>query len=199
MRKLALLLILLILAACGGDDDDNGDNGDNGDGQSNPPVSSADFSFTVSGADERTVTEEDGTIAYTVLDVSELEAANIPTRHELFMYEGSFSADLHQVTIMLPPDVEPGSYELTGQAALMQEDAFIASYSAIEGGETIADSVSREFGQNVSGTLTITAAGDSISGSFDFNADFTDFTESGEISETVTVRGEFVDVPLMTG
>ncbi|MFW5748001.1 MAG: hypothetical protein ACOCYT_00150 [Chloroflexota bacterium] len=60
MRKYlysVLILVMLIVAACGGGEDDGSE------GDTAALATGATFSFGVTGADERTVTQQDGTTA----------------------------------------------------------------------------------------------------------------------------------------
>jgi len=194
---LALLLIIAV-AACGDDDDTTTDD-------SQAPAAGVDqaassgggsaFSVTVTGAQEESYTQAEGSINYSVFDLS--STMDAPVKNELIMFEGGLDPEvgLRQVSLLIPQETEAGTYDLQGSTAMFAEGTFAASFSANSGTE------SSEYGQNVEGTFTLDSVDDdTISGSFEFTADSVDFNDAGEtITETVEVSGEFSDVPLIGG
>ena len=146
----------------------------------------------MTGADEWTVTQDEGFVVYSVLDFSDTDI-NLPTRNELTFTEGSFGEEVRQLLISIPPGTEAGIYDFGNTLTdLLDETAFLASY--------FVDSpdVSESYEQNIEGSLTLDSVdGDTISGSFDFTAQIIDFSDTGEeITQTITVAGEFADVTL---
>ncbi len=155
-----------------------------------------DFTISVTGDSETTMQE--GIIVYTYFDGAGITRET----NELLIYEGSIPDEFRQVTIAFPVDLEPGTYPVSDLFAVMMDedsDAVVVEYTEFVGAETIMDSLSYSYDQNVDGTVTVDSIGEAISGSFAFTAESIEFQDDGtQTVRSVSVNGSFNDVPYIT-
>lgn len=109
-----------------------------------------------------------------------------PARIRLYLYEDT-PADLSRtgdaLTFDFPAGIQPGTYEIPNSVGVDMSTINIwAAYGTTDG-------VIANF-QSTGGILTITAAGATYSGQFEFTA-----ANPADPSQTITVTGSFADLP----
>ena len=190
---ISLIPLAFLLAACGGSDSptaaptdapaqDAPDVQEPADADDAPQLSAigdGTFEYAVSGAQELSIDGGQGVVVRN--PGMEVSGITIEPHIEIMLSNGSMSSELYMVLITTPPDTGTGTYELTDPS--MSADGFAAEYSYIN----MEDMDSADFMLNVSGTLTLTEAGDRYSGTFEFSADGGFGTED----DTVIVSGSF--------
>jgi hypothetical protein len=130
---------------------------------SGQPVPLHQYSVQVQGAVERD------------LAGGEIYYENNPVGRQIYLQKAGPGEDLLVLIVLLPPGERPGSYDMSAPELVS------SSYFETVGG------VSRQFYQNVQGTLNIRESGSAFSGALNFSAD-------GEAGR-VTVTGSFEQIP----
>lgn len=196
MRRLISVLIVLILAACGGSDDSPGQSvdQDQNQGQDNQVVSvSSDdlpayglevgaYTLNISGAVEGG-TGYTGTRTKVVTYSSYGTATNYEGNTVVMLYwDGVYNGTTYDVGIqlILRDGITPGTYEI-GNHIFGGDD--------VDGKLNFDDFDVQDFGENVSGTLTLDSANRQYAnGTFEFTAE-------NDTGEQVTVSGSFHAIP----
>jgi hypothetical protein len=114
------------------------------------------------------------------LSGAEVYYETAPGGRHIYVQQAGPGDDLRVIDIGVPANPQPGQYALTNVG-----ETYAGYYEVVSG-------VSRQFTQNVSGTLTLDAVQPGLSGSFAFTAS----TPSGP-GETITASGTFQDLPLV--
>lgn len=156
----------------------------------NPVVLSDIGSFRIAVSGEFVQQTDAGTVLYNFLP----ETDSLAARNQLSIAttEGNASA---QINFQLSPDIELGQYTLISPA-----DYFAGGVSASYERLVFDGTVTRvqSFSENVAGTLTLTAIGEIVSGRFQFTADFTETSATGEVDvQSIEVTGTFENVPYL--
>jgi len=147
------------------------------------------FHITVTGDVE--AISSSGSIVYNYVQA----IGAVPDRDTIFI-SASDSTTAQQVAIEFSPGLPPDTYSITSPGSLLPGQ-ITAQYLYIgESGE--GSSTIQTYNQNVRGKLVLLETGASITGVFEFNAEWITGNISGEtITRSVIVRGEFTDVPYL--
>lgn len=154
-------------------------------GQPVPLTEIGEFSAAITG--EYIAEIDSGTAVYSLLP----ETGNLPARNQLFIASTDGDAS-QQITFEFSPTLATGQYTLLPPQSYVP-GVVTASYVRLgfDGTETRIQT----FGENVDGTIRFDAVGDSISGTFQFSADYTQRSDSGEVDvQTVTITGRFEEI-----
>ncbi len=194
-RLLLSFALMLLLAACGGTNeqatatvippttasaaDSNADSSANSNADASSGVAiTGDVTKTISNRGQFMLTSDAG--------------------YELTFYEGLD----YMVHFTLPADTAPGTYALTSAADMLEQPAVDVSIAREPG--KLASKGAVDYGETVSGTITIdalgAAQGDPVRGQFEFTASGTDRmgTDPNAI-QTITVTGTFDGQLLVDG
>ena len=152
------------------------------------------FRVSISGA--RTATIDDGAIFYEFSEgyFYDDKRLTFPDLTTLTIQNGN-GAEMQLISITIPVDTAPGTYALTTPVnlshlpagAAIPGDHFEAGYYAPDGASFVGA---------VSGQITLTEAGEQISGSFDFSASTLDPFTNQTGNEAIRAVGTFEDIAL---
>ncbi|MDQ7024972.1 MAG: hypothetical protein Q9P44_05375 [Anaerolineae bacterium] len=150
-------------------------------------ASTSTFQYTVSGDVSDAVTR--GSIVYNYVEAT----GNVSARDKIFISTSDANAS-QQLSFEFSPGLVPDTYPLTSPA-----DSFLGSVTAqylrlsVDGDDAPRIQAYR---QNIEGTLTLSAVGETISGVFEFSAQWVTGNSTGEtVTRTVSISGAFTDVP----
>lgn len=140
------------------------------------------FNISISGDLETVI--DSGTSVYNYLP----DSGFLPARNQLFISSSDAIAS-QQIAFNLAPGLQPGEYNIVSPEDYSPV-SISASYSRLRsvGLESYID--------NIEGTMTLSRAGEIISGDFQFRAEFTETNEDGEFdTKTIAVIGSFENIP----
>ena len=145
------------------------------------------FQYTVSGDVSALVTQ--GNIVYNYV----APVGDVSARDKIFISSTDASAS-QQLSFEFSPGLAPDTYILTSPANWFP-GSVTAQYLRLSADGENASRI-QAYSQNVSGTLTLHSVGETVSGVFEFTADWVTGNDMGEtVTRTVTLSGEFTDVP----
>lgn len=144
------------------------------------------FAFSVTGEVLSDVSA--GTITYTFL----VADARLPERNQLYIAASDNNAS-QELVFQFLPSIELGQYPLVSPEEYSPGRVSVAyNRLAFNGVESRIEA----FADNIDGTLTLTRIGEAVSGQFQFSAQFTETSSTGETdTQTVEITGTFEDVP----
>lgn len=140
------------------------------------------FIINISGDVEALI--DSGTSIYNYLP----DSGFLPARNQLFISSSDAIAS-QQISFNLAPGLQPGEYNLVSPENYSQVSVS-ASYSRL------GSSGLESYIENIEGTINLIAAGEIISGEFQFRAEFTETSKDGEVAtKTIAVIGNFENIP----
>lgn len=149
------------------------------------------FRFAVNGAFSARL--ESGTVIATTVAAY----ATTPERQRVVI-SASDDESSHQLTFEWNPALVSGVYEIVSPGTFAAGEV-TASYTRLNR-ENAEDSILQTFEADVNGSITLTIGQDNVGGLFQFSAQRTLTSDSGEIeTQTVQISGEFSDVVLLSG
>lgn len=149
--------------------------------------SSSRFYYTVSGDVSAAVTQ--GNIVYNYVPA----VGDVRARDKIFISSSDATA-VQQLSFEFSPGIGAGRQLLTAPANAFP-GSVTAQYLRLSDDGT-GDTRIQAYSQNLDGTLTLIEVGETISGVFEFTADWVTGNEFGEtVTRTVTISGQFDDVP----
>jgi hypothetical protein len=139
------------------------------------------FSFAVSGM---VISQQDtGTIVYSAVP----QFGAIPVHDQLYI-TASDADSSEQISFAFSPNLPVGSYPLIAPSDFIM-GTVAAQYQRLAATEEI-------YNEEISGTLSLTVVGETLSGEFQFSASYIQRSLEGEVqSQRVDVTGSFADVP----
>ena len=150
-------------------------------------TSTSRFYYTVSGDASAAVTQ--GNIVYNYVAA----VGDVSARDKIFISSSDATA-VQQLSFEFTPGIGAGTQLLTAPANAFP-GSVTAQYLRLSDDGT-GDTRIQAYNQNLEGTLTLIEVGETISGVFEFTADWVTGNEFGEtVTRTVTISGRFEDVP----
>lgn len=156
-----------------------------GDPQIIPSTST--FQYTVSGDVSDAVTR--GNIVYNYVAAS----GNVSARDKIFISTSDADAS-QQLSFEFSPGLAADTYLLTSPANWFP-GSVTAQYLRLSADGDDAARI-QSYSQNIDGTLTLNAVGETLSGVFEFSTEWITGNDAGEtVTRTVSISGAFTDVP----
>lgn len=154
----------------------------------NPVPLSSEAQFTVAITGEYMAEINSGIVVYSLMP----DVGTLPERNQLYI-ASTVNDATQQITFEFSPNTEARQYNL------LPPDQYVpgvitASYVRLgfDGTETRIQT----FTENVAGFLQLESVGDTLTGTFQFSADYTQRSATGEVDvQSVTLTGRFVDIP----